>query len=428
MTLTLSPSLLGGTVAAPVSKSAAHRLLISAALADRPTVIDCDGSNADIDATVGCLRALGAKIEHGDGQITVCPIPKGNPICGSILDCGESGSTERFLLPVALALGASATLIGRGRLPSRPLSPLYELLCEHGAKMSENGRLPLFAGGRIEPGYYRIDGGVSSQFISGLLFALPLLEKPSVIEVTGRLESAHYIEMTLAAQRIFGIDIRREGNRFLIPGDARYTSPEHCTVEGDWSSAAFLLAAGAVGGAPVCCTGLSPDSLQGDRAVFEILAAFGADCSSEGGCFTVAPNRPLRAIRVDGRNIPDLIPILSVVAAFAEGDTVFDNIARLRIKESDRVRTTCEMLAAFGVSTESDENSLTVHGGLTPTRSPRITQSYNDHRIAMSTAVLASAAVGDTVLHSAEAVAKSYPRFFDDYASLGGKAIPSTEN
>lgn len=420
MTLTLTPSVLSGSVPAPVSKSAAHRLLICAALSDAPTEILCEGTNADIDATLSCLAALGAGITRDGGRISVTPVSVDAPAKRGILDCGESGSTERFLLPVACALGADATLIGQGRLPERPLSPLYEVLTEHGAKMSENGRLPLFAGGKLTPGNYEIDGGVSSQFISGLLFALPLLHGESTLTVTGKIESAHYIEMTVSALRTFGVDVQRSGNVYRIPAGSGYHSPGICAVEGDWSSAAFLLAAGAVGKAPVTCTGLNPDSLQGDKEVFDILARFGADCRREGNRFTVAPGK-LRGTTVDGRHIPDLIPVLSVVAAYAEGDTVFENIARLRIKESDRVRTVQELLLAMGIASESDENRLTVHGGRPV--GGRV-DSHNDHRIAMSAAVAASAAVGESVLIGAEAVRKSYPCFFEDYTALGGKANP----
>ncbi len=415
MILSITPSTLSGIVHAPVSKSAAHRLLICAALADKPTEILCEGSNEDIDATLACLSALGAKISRAGGSIHITPIGSA-PKIGGILDCGESGSTERFLLPVACALGADATLIGRGRLPERPLSPLYEVLSTHGAKMSENGRLPLFAGGKLTPGDYEIDGGVSSQFISGLLFALPLLGAESTVTVTGKMESEHYIEMTLAALNAFGVHVRREGNRFTVPAEG-FHSPGILPVEGDWSSAAFPLAAGAIGTQSVTCIGLDPDSLQGDKEIFPILARFGAICTQEGDRFTVAPGS-LRGIHVDGAHIPDLIPILSVVAAFAEGETVFTNVGRLRIKESDRIATVQEMLTAMGIRSRSDENSLTVYGGH-PVGGDF--DSHNDHRIAMSAAVAASAASGASTLTGAQAVRKSYPRFYEDFTALGGK-------
>lgn len=415
MILSITPSPLSGIVRAPVSKSAAHRLLICAALADGPTEIRCEGSNDDIDATLACLSALGAGISRTDDSIHVTPIGAA-PKIGGILDCGESGSTERFLLPVACALGADATLIGRGRLPERPLSPLYEVLSAHGAKLSENGRLPLFAGGKLTPGDYEIDGGVSSQFISGLLFALPLLGAESTVTVTGKMESEHYIEMTIAALAAFGVPVVRDENRFSIPATG-YHSPGKLEVEGDWSSVAFPLAAGAIGKHGVTCTGLNPDSLQGDKEIFDILARFGAVCTREDDRFTVAPGK-LRGIRVDGAHIPDLIPILSAVAAFAQGETVFTNVARLRIKESDRIATVQEMLSAMGIRSEADENSLTVFGGH-PTGGNF--DSHNDHRIAMSAAIAASAASGESGLTGAEAVRKSYPRFYEDFAALGGK-------
>lgn len=434
MQVKITPKSLSGCVRAPVSKSAAHRLLICAALGDKPCTIRCEGTNADIEATASCLTALGADIRRDGDCFFVTPMTA--PIQGATLDCGESGSTLRFLLPIVCALNADCSLVGHGRLPSRPLSPLYEELVAHGASLSENGKMPLFASGELSAGRFTIDGGVSSQFISGLLFALPLLNEPAEIAVTGKTESARYIDLTLEALAAFGIVPEKTATGWRFDGTERYRSPESLSVEGDWSNAAFWLVAGALPrteGSPddsLTVTGLRADSLQGDKAIVPLLKRFGAKVEQEGDAYTVTA-APLHGIEIDAADIPDLVPILSVAAAFAQGETVIRNIARLRIKESDRVATVLFLLGAFGVSAFADENTLTVFGGGseggTPAISAPVLDSFNDHRIAMSAAVFASAAVGDTendalIIETAEAVRKSYPDFYERFASLGGIA------
>lgn len=436
MQIKITPRTLCGCVSAPVSKSAAHRLLICAALGDRPCTIRCNGTNADIEATVACLNSLGANIRREGELLLVSPISANGTVRGAVMDCGESGSTLRFLLPVVCALNADCTLVGHGRLPNRPLSPLYEELAAHGATLGENGKMPLFAGGTLSAGVFTIDGGVSSQFISGLLFALPLLGEPAEIVVTGKLESARYIDLTLEALAAFGIVPEKTATGWRLDGTERYHSPAELTVEGDWSSAAFWLVAGALprtagaSDAPLTVTGLREDSLQGDKAIIPLLKQFGAKVTQNGDAYTVTA-APLQGIEIDAADIPDLVPILSVAAAFAQGETVIRNIARLRIKESDRVATVLFLLGAFGVSAFADENTLTIYGGGTDGGIPVIStpslDSFNDHRIAMSAAVFASAAMGDAgipalLIERAEAVRKSYPDFYDCYRFLGGIA------
>ncbi len=436
MQIKITPKSLNGCVSAPVSKSAAHRLLICAALGDKPCTIRCGGTNADIEATIACLCALGADIRREGEQLLVTPVFAGGLRSGATLDCGESGSTLRFLLPVVCALNADCTLIGHGRLPNRPLSPLYEELVAHGATLGENGKMPLFASGSLSAGAFTIDGGVSSQFISGLLFALPLLSEPTEIVVTGKTESARYIDLTMEALAAFGITPEKTATGWKFDGTERYRSPETLTVEGDWSNAAFWLVAGALPrtegapDAPLTVTGLREDSLQGDKAIIPLLRRFGAKIERDGDTYTVTA-APLHGIEIDAADIPDLVPILSVAAAFASGETVIHNIARLRIKESDRVATVLFLLGALGVSAFADENTLTVIGGGSDGGTPAISaptlDSFNDHRIAMAAAVFASAAVGDTendalVIETAEAVRKSYPDFYKRFASLGGIA------
>lgn len=433
MQIKITPHPLSGCVQAPVSKSVAHRLLICSALGDRPCTIRCTGTNADIEATIRCLCAMGAKIWWEDDLIHVIPISPDHKIPSpATLDCGESGSTLRFLLPVVCALGLDAQLIGQGRLSSRPLSPLYEELTTHGAMMSANGKLPLeihAAENGLTGGKFVIDGGVSSQFISGLLFALPLLNEPAEIVVTGKLESANYIDLTLSALHKFGITPEVTSRGWRFSGNEHYHSPDALTVEGDWSNAAFWFASGVLSTDSLTITGLSGDSLQGDKAIVNLLRQFGANIEHLNDTYTVFP-APLHGIEIDAAHIPDLVPILSVVAAYAEGETTIRNIARLRIKESDRVETTLFLLGALGVIAFADEDTLTIIGASgfsRPTISAPLLSSYNDHRIAMAASIGAAYASPDEandalIIEDAQAVNKSYPDFYQQFRLLNGLA------
>ena len=390
MTLTNKP--LCGTVAAIASKSMAHRLLICAALANTPTQVHCDGTSKDIEATRACLSAMKT---------------------GEFLPCGESGSTLRFLLPVVAALGLETEFHMEGRLPRRPLAPLDEQLCAHGVKLSRPQEAVLQVGGKLTPGDFVLPGDVSSQYISGLLFALPLLDAPSTLTVTGTLESAPYVDMTLSALAQFGVQVQKTGCTYEI-APAAYKSPGQATVEGDWSNAAFFLCAGALG-KPVTVTGLDPDSLQGDKKIIEILHRMGAKTEQNGDRFTVCPGT-LHAADIDASEIPDLVPVLSVVAAAAAGTTRIYNAKRLRLKESDRIASVCAMLRALGADAEETEDGLAIHGG--KTLSGGAVDSCGDHRIAMSAAIAATICTGETEIWNPKAVEKSYPNFWEDFSAL----------
>lgn len=392
MTKHILPAPIRGTVAAIASKSMAHRLMICAALADKPTDVVCHTSSRDIEATKACLAA----IKEGKK-----PLP-----------CGESGSTLRFLLPVVAALGLDTEFYMEGRLPERPLAPLDEELTKHGAILQKDGAV-LRVSGQLTAGEYCLPGNVSSQYISGLLFALPLLGKPSTLTVTGKVESEPYIQMTLHALRQFGIHIIIEENVYHIPA-CGYESPGKAYVEGDWSNAAFWLCAGALTG-PVTVTGLDANSLQGDKAVLEILKQFGAVCEQTGNSFTVSP-APLRAIDIDAAAIPDLVPVLSVVAAKAEGTTHIYNAGRLRLKESDRIETVCRLLHDLGGHVKETDDGLVITGG-EPLQGGTV-DSCNDHRIAMAAAVASCLCQNPLTITGAEAVSKSYPHFWDDLEKL----------
>ena len=444
MDVKIFPARLSGVVNAIPSKSQAHRALICAALADKPTRVECNGGSDDIAATAACLSALGAVIERETGAYVVHPL-KVEPLqrdplerglllrggdCAVSLPCGESGSTFRFLLPIVGALGREAAFIPKGRLPERPLSPLYEELVSHGCKLSPQGAVPFHSGGRLAPGRYSLDSGVSSQFVSGLLFALPLLGEDSELALTGRTESFPYIDLTLEMLEAFGIKTEFDGRVFSIPGKQTYRSPGALRIEGDWSNAAFWLGAGAIGSGSVTCAGLNLKSRQGDRAIMDILARFGARVEGSAfaavsGAVTVSaavpgavPGGELRGVEIDARDIPDLVPVLAVIAAAARGNTVIRNAGRLRTKESDRLAAISSVLRALGADADETDDGLVIHGGAAFTGGEVL--SYGDHRIVMAAAIAAAAAAQPVVIRGAQAVNKSYPGFFDDLRLLGG--------
>ncbi len=416
MDITFSTPCLSGTLRAISSKSEAHRQLICAAFADKPTKIVCLDTNDDIDATVRCLNALGAEISRLDDGFIINPIVTAPKFAE--LDCGESGSTLRFLLPIIAALGVNAKIHMHGRLPSRPLSPLYELLMECGAKMSEQGENPFCIKGNLKCGDYKIAANVSSQFISGLLFALSIVDGTSTLTLEGNIESKNYIDMTLDAISRFGGDISCRGNTFKIKSVGKFISPDTITVGGDWSNAAFFLCAGAIGKAPITVSGLDINSAQGDRAILDVLHKMGADVTIRNGSVTVYGDK-LHGINLDASQIPDLVPIIATVASVCHGKTVIYNAGRLKIKESDRIESTCRMLASLGADIVPTDDGMIICG--VPSLCGGGVDSAHDHRIAMSAAIASTVATSPVTIKGFEAINKSYPKFHDDFNSLHGE-------
>lgn len=422
MNQTVLPGPRTGSVRIPASKSQAHRLLICAALGAQPVALRCDGVSADIAATARCLRALGADItDKGAGTFRIVPIAGEMPAHADLF-CGESGSTLRFLLPVVGALGADVTFRMEGRLPERPLSPLDAVLTAHGMTIRRDGAL-LHVGGQLHPGAYELPGDVSSQYISGLLMALPRLPGESTLAVTGRLESAGYIAMTEDALRLSGIRLQKQERTYTIPGGQTACLPAQCHVEGDWSNAAFFLCMGALSPAGVTVTGLSAASSQGDRAVLDVLRRFGVDVRETQDAVTVRCGA-LHGVTIDAAPIPDLIPVLSVVAALADGQTQIVNAARLRLKESDRLESTAAMLRALGAQVEVHDSGLTITGRKTLTGGT--VDPQRDHRIAMAAATAACGCAAPVTVHDRACTDKSYPRFWTDLSAL--KTVPAAEN
>lgn len=409
--------ILQGAVTPPPSKSQAHRLLICAALAAEPCTIVCSALNEDIVATMNCLNALGADIKYNNGIFTVSPVKLQK---GATLNCGESGSTLRFLLSVSAALGADATFVGAGKLPHRPNGALCDALAQHGIEFKRHApdaELPLTCRGALSAGDYLLPGNISSQYLTGLLFALPLLEHSSTIEITNGLTSASYVDMTLDAVRRAGITIVGKGNSYEIEGRQQYRLPQETVVEGDWSAAAFWLVAGVIGKYPVTVQGVRYDSLQGDRRIVDHLRKMGAFIEIADDRVVAFPSQ-LFGTDLDCMDTPDLVPILSVAAAAASGSTEFYNVGRLRYKESDRLAAMQKTLTALGIASSVGEETFTIYGGAPKVQAP--VESFGDHRIAMSAAILSTIAEGETTILGAECVAKSYPSFYEHFKMLGG--------
>ena len=384
MNITITPATLQGSIEAIASKSYAHRIIIASALADKPTMIHLNGISKDIEATVNAINCLGARAVIKKNEIKVEPIKlkEGAPV----ISVGESGTTARMILPIASALYNKGTLTGEGSLLKRPFAPLCEALRENGVEFS-NSMLPIEFEGEMKAGEYRISGSESSQYISALMYALPLLKGESKITLTSPLASKGYVDITTEVLRQFGI----EGG-FEPKGFQRFISPENIMVEGDWSNAAFWLAAG------IKVSGLNCDSKQKD-SLFEIVKDEAA---------------------IDVNDIPDLVPILSVYAATKQGTKRMFNAQRLRIKESNRLESVSNMINALGGKADFTESELIVHG--TGKLKGGTVDSYNDHRIVMSAAIASCFCEDKVIIKGAEAVNKSYPQFFEHFNSLGGKA------
>ena len=399
MDKTLKPNKLSGTVTVPSSKSQGHRALIAAALAEGTSCLSGLFYSEDMIATKNAMVAFGAEAKAEGNALVVTgasPSPKEN----AIIDCGESGSTIRFLIPLAWVCGKKVTFTGRGRLLSRPLDPYFALCNEQGIGYEKTDGGVSFCG-KLKGGTFRLPGNISSQFISGLLFALPLLEADSRLELTTEAESIGYIQMTLDVLSAFGITISHSADfkTYEIAGHQHYT-PCDMTIEGDYSQAAFFLCANAMG-SNVSVLGLNPESLQGDKEIVDIIARFG---------------NPPSGITIDVSQIPDLVPVLAVLASQAEGVTHITNAARLRIKESDRLSTTAEMLTNLGGRVTEHPDGLTIFGKAT--LEGGTVNAHNDHRIAMAAAIASTVATGDVTILGAECVKKSYGTFWDDFDRL----------
>lgn len=415
MNKTILPGARTGEVHIPASKSQAHRMLLCAAMGENEVTLRCRGLSKDILATVACLKALGASVDAEGEVLHLRPVsapPSG--LC--LLPCGESGSTLRFLLPLVGALGASAVFEREGRLPERPIEPLGRELCRNGMDIRSDGAR-LSCSGQLRPGAFSLPGNISSQYISALLMTLPLLEGESTLHMEGALESAAYVAMTEEVLRLGGVRTERTGDGYRIPGGQRCRFAPELSVEGDYSNAAFFLCAGALSERGIRVTGLDPQSRQGDRAIVPLLEEMGAQVASDGSSVTVKRDA-LHGITIDASPIPDLIPVLSVVAAAASGETRVIHAQRLRLKESDRLHSTTQMLRALGAEAEELPDGLVIRGGRT--LAGGTVDACGDHRIVMSAAVAGGICRGAVTICGSECVQKSYPDFWTDFQQLKG--------
>lgn len=405
-----------GSVSAPPSKSDVHRAIICAALSRGKCTISPVVLSNDIKATIGCIEALGAVTSIKDGVLTV----DGTELFENrtaLLDCGESGSTLRFFIPVAALGGVKAKFVGKGRLPQRPIGIFTDILPQKGVNCETEGGLPLRISGKLQSGRFEVPGNVSSQFITGLLFALPLLKNDSDIVLTSPVESAGYINMTIRTMSKFGVEVQKTDFGWHINGGQRYI-PHNYTTDGDWSQAAFFMVSGAING-EITVENVNQSSAQGDKQIVNLLEQFGAKVIQTDVSVTVK-SQPLHSITIDASQIPDLVPVLAVCANFAEGVTRIINAQRLRIKESDRLKTTAELINSLGGNVNELEDGLEITG--VQKLSGGNTDGFNDHRIVMSAATCAAGLDGEIICTDALSINKSYPEFFNDYNSIGGKA------
>ncbi len=440
MQVTITPQKLKGKIDAVSSKSYLHRILLCAAMSDRETTIYLNCRSKDVDATIRCVEAMGAKVEVEEGKVTIHPVEWKENVAADetaegagtenhmpefpILDCGESGSTARFVLPMAAAVCGGGTLIGEGRLPERPFGAICMVMEENGCVFSSYS-LPMTVTGHLKSGVYRIPANISSQYISALMMSLPLVEGDSEIVFTTEVESEGYLDITESVMRDFGMPLEKTANGYQIKGNRKYKSPGEITAEGDWSNGAFWVAANALG-SELKIGNLKDGSLQRDCQITEVVETLfsgvgqsvtdrvGSSC----GKSEMAARMSADEITINGADIPDIIPISAVMACKRTGRTRFINCGRLRLKESDRLTSVATLICALGGRAIVDKDDLIVDG-CGKLVGGKI-DSFKDHRIVMSAAIAATICTEPVTITNAQDVAKSYPEFFADYETLGG--------
>lgn len=412
MDVRIKRSVFSGTLDAPPSKSYLHRLLLLSASCGEKTQLCFSGAlSEDISATADCITALGGKTEKNGEGILVTPISGDGD---AFLDCRESGTTLRLMLPYVSALGRNAVVTGRGRLPSRPNGPLIDALEGHGVSVSGRG-LPLTLCGRLTGGDFVLPGNVSSQFVSGLMTALPLTGEDSRISLSSPLESKSYVAMTMEAMKRFSVSVEGTKDGYFVPA-CKYVSPGRVSVPGDWSNSGALLVMGALGG-EMRVRGLS-DEVQGDRAIIDILSRFGAECGRDRDAF-FARRGKMQGISISADDIPDLVCVLAAAACGAVGRTEISGVSRLRLKESDRIESTVSLVNSLGGRAGFENGSIFIDG--TGRLSGGIAESGNDHRIVMAAAAASAICDNDVIIRGAEAIGKSFGEFFDLFAAAGGR-------
>ncbi|MGN1051280.1 MAG: 3-phosphoshikimate 1-carboxyvinyltransferase [Acutalibacteraceae bacterium] len=414
--LLLSPCKLNGTVTVPPSKSDGHRAIICAALSKGKSKISNISYSNDINATLSCIESLGAKVTRFEKEVI---IESENLFKNkkATLNCQESGSTLRFFIPVSVIEKGEITFLGSGELPNRPIGVYTDILPQKGVSCTKSEGEIISLYGSLKSGRYEVPGNISSQFITGLLLALPMLSGDSEIVVTTALESVAYIDMTIECMEKFGVHIEKTKSGYFIKGNQKYI-PQEYTVCGDWSQAAFFMCAGAIQN-KVTVKGVDNSSTQGDREICKILSSFGADVKTEGDSVTVF-HKELKGTEIDAMQIPDLVPILTVVASLAKGTTIIKNAQRLRIKECDRLKAISEAINTLGGNVTQTDDGLIING-VENFKGGNI-DGYNDHRIVMSASIASIKTENKIEVSYPYSINKSYPDFYMDFNSLGGEA------
>lgn len=411
----ITPTALKGEVTIPPSKSLSHRAIICAALSKGESRVENLIFSEDIIATAKAMESLGIKMELEEDSINIIGTNKLKLINNEI-DCNESGSTLRFIIPIALLADGEVTFTGRGRLTSRPLTTYYNIFDKEGIEYNTKSGLPLKAKGSLKPSTYEVEGNISSQFITGLMFTLPLLNGDSKIKIIGDLESKGYVDLTIDVLKQYGVEIiNNDYKEFIVKGSQEYKSQNY-RVEGDYSQVAFFIVAGLLGG-EITCLDVKKDSLQGDKAIVDIVRKMGGKIEIFEDKLKVYPSKTHGAV-IDASQCPDLVPIIATLGALSEGETRIINAERVRIKESDRLEAMRCELNKIGADIKETPDGLIINGK--KSLKGGIVEGWNDHRIVMAMAIASIRCEDDLIIEGSEAIKKSYPTFFEDFKKLGG--------
>jgi len=415
--ITIESANLGGHVTAPPSKSLSHRLMIAAGLSEGQSILEGMKESVDIRATKACLETLGSKISLEDEIMTVIGGGKPSELTDTTMFCEESGSTLRFMIPIAALSGKFVSFEGKGKLTTRPIDPYFPIFEKSGMTYEYNNALPLKIKGSIKSGVYDLPGHISSQFVTGLLMSLPLLDGDSVINMTSKLESRDYVDLTIDVMKSFGVDVKNNAyESFEVRGNQKYDAQNLC-VEGDYSQMAFWAVAGVIGQNPITIENASKATNQGDSRIFEIIEDMGGRVEYKNMSITVYPSQT-QNIDINVSEIPDLVPILAVLGSMSTGTMVISGGERVRLKESDRLKAIATELNKVGGDVSETPDGIIVKG--VESFSGGSVEGWNDHRIVMAMAIAASRCKRALTIEGWRAINKSYPEFFKDYQSLGG--------
>lgn len=408
---------LGGSVSAPPSKSLSHRIMIAAALSQGQSIIKGIKESVDIRATKTCLETLGAEIDFYENEMKINGMGRPTALKDTTMFCEESGSTLRFMIPITALSGQFACFEGKGKLKTRPIDPYFSIFDQSGIEYTYDGHLPLTIKGTLKSGVYELPGHISSQFVTGLLMSLPLLDGDSTIRMTSKLESRDYVDLTIDVMAMFGVEVDNHNYEFFeIKGSQAYMA-RPVRVEGDYSQMAFWAVAGCIGSDPIVIENTSEETRQGDSRIFKIIEEMGGRVEYKENSITVHPSQT-HNIKINVSEIPDLVPILAVLGSLSLGTMHIYGGERVRLKESDRLNAIATEINKIGGQIEETPDGLIIKG-VTSLQGGRV-EGWNDHRIVMAMAIAAISCSEKLTIEGWEAINKSYPEFFKDYQKLGG--------